>query len=76
MPASTLRFRAARAVRRLFRIDRERRWNTEYTAGDWSRLRLLDELAGISRFTLFTKGVSADNSEWTHGIWLVRREGL
>lgn len=45
MPASTLRFRAARAVRRLFRIDRERRWNTEYAAGDWSRLRLLDELA-------------------------------
>lgn len=45
MSVSTLRFRAARAVRRLFRIDRERRWNAEYAAGGWSRLGNLDELA-------------------------------
>lgn len=42
---SSWRFRTARAVRRFLRIDRERRWNTEYAAGDWSRLRSLDELA-------------------------------
>lgn len=41
----TIRFRITRAVRRLFRIDRERRWNAEYVAGDWSRLARLDELA-------------------------------
>ena len=44
-PVTSWRFRAARAVRRLLRLDRERRWNTEYAAGDWSRLRALDELA-------------------------------
>lgn len=42
---SSWRFRTARAVRRFLRIDRERRWNTEYVAGDWSRLQSLDELA-------------------------------
>jgi 2-polyprenyl-3-methyl-5-hydroxy-6-metoxy-1,4-benzoquinol methylase len=45
MSLSTLRFRAARAIRRFLHIDRERRWNSEYAAGDWSRLGILDELA-------------------------------
>lgn len=45
MLSPTLRFRAARAVRRLFKVDRERRWNTQYSAGVWNRLGALDELA-------------------------------
>ena len=45
MLSPTLRFRAARAVRRLFNADRERRWNTQYATGVWDRLRALDELA-------------------------------
>lgn len=45
MLSPTLRFRAARAVRRLFNLDRERRWNTQYATGVWDRLRALDELA-------------------------------
>jgi 2-polyprenyl-3-methyl-5-hydroxy-6-metoxy-1,4-benzoquinol methylase len=45
MSVTSLRFRATRALRRLFRMDRERRWNAEYVAGDWSRLDVLNELA-------------------------------
>ena len=44
-PTVSLRFRLVRAVRRLLRIDRERRWNREYKSGNWERLRQLDELA-------------------------------
>ncbi len=32
-------------MRRLLRIDRERRWNTQYAAGVWDRLGDLDEMA-------------------------------
>ena len=42
---ASLRFRFVRAVRRVLRIDRERRWNAQYAAGTWTRLRELDELA-------------------------------
>ncbi len=42
---TSLRFRFARAVRRLLRVDRERRWNAEYAAGKWTRLQGLDEMA-------------------------------
>jgi len=45
MSASSLRFRAVRTLRRVFRLDRERRWNAEYARGTWSRLGALDELA-------------------------------
>ena len=44
-PRASLRFRFVRAVRRVLRIDRERRWNAQYAAGTWTRLRALDELA-------------------------------
>lgn len=44
-PTVSLRFRLVRAVRRLLRIDGERRWNREYKSGNWERLRQLDELA-------------------------------
>ena len=44
-PRASLRFRFVRAVRRVLRIDRERRWNAQYAAGTWTRLRELDELA-------------------------------
>lgn len=43
--ALPLTARLARSVRRLLRIDRERRWNREYAAGGWDWLRNLDELA-------------------------------
>jgi len=45
MLSPTLRFRAVRAVRRLFNVDRERRWNTQYATGVWDRLRALEEMA-------------------------------
>jgi 2-polyprenyl-3-methyl-5-hydroxy-6-metoxy-1,4-benzoquinol methylase len=38
-------YRVARAFRKLFRIDRERRWNAQYAEGGWDRLRKLEELA-------------------------------
>lgn len=43
--ALPLTARIARGVRRMLRIDRERRWNREYAAGGWDWLRNLDELA-------------------------------
>ena len=42
--AAPLGFRLLRAIRRALRIDRERRWNTEYAKGGWDWLRNLDEL--------------------------------
>jgi 2-polyprenyl-3-methyl-5-hydroxy-6-metoxy-1,4-benzoquinol methylase len=37
--------RLARSVRRALRMDRERRWNTEYASGGWDWLRNIDERA-------------------------------
>ncbi len=45
LSVSSLRFRALRTLRRVLRLDRERRWNAEYACGTWSRLGALDELA-------------------------------
>ncbi len=42
---ASLRFRFARAFRKLLRLDRERRWNRQYAEGGWEWLRNLDELA-------------------------------
>ena len=44
-PGASLAFRITRAVRRALGVDRERRWNAQYAAGTWTRLRTLDELA-------------------------------
>lgn len=52
------RARMARSVRRLLRLDRERRWNTEFAAGKWSWLHNLDELAHhgvLSSYIAFLK---------------------
>lgn len=43
--ALPLSARLARAVRRTLRMDRERRWNTEYATGGWDWLRNIDERA-------------------------------
>ncbi len=43
--AAPLGFRVMRAIRSALRIDRERRWNTEYASGGWDWLKNLDELA-------------------------------
>ena len=43
--AAPLGFRVMRAIRRALHIDRERRWNAEYSKGGWDWLRNLDELA-------------------------------
>ena len=45
LSAPSFRFRALRALRRVLRVDRERRWNAEYASGTWRRLGTLDELA-------------------------------
>lgn len=47
-PAASFSFRASRALRRLLRLDSERRWNRQYAAGGWEWLRGLDELAHYS----------------------------
>ncbi len=43
--AVPLGFRLARAFRRVLKLDRETRWNSQYANGGWEWLRNLDELA-------------------------------
>jgi SAM-dependent methyltransferase len=43
--ALPLSARLTRGVRRAFGVDREARWNREYTEGGWNWLRNIDELA-------------------------------
>ena len=60
--AAPLGFRVMRAIRRALHIDRERRWNAEYSKGGWDWLRNLDELAHHAILAGYFRRLKANGS--------------